>query len=485
MKPILSDLSELSDPSDPSDRSNISKPGDTTVVTLPNGLRAVAIAMPWRETVSLSVFIRTGSLHEPRRLNGISHVVEHMAFKGTTTRDCQRINLDAEWLGAEVNAHTDRDHTAFHIEGLARDLGVFVPLLADIVLNSTFPADELERERQVILHEFTEVEEDPTAMAFQLFDRACYGLHPAGQPVIGNRANLQRFTRDDLLGYVKSQYTAGNVVVAVAGPMPVQPFVQAVEAAFGGMAGGTQNTVAAPAWQGGLKLRRMAGSSQCHAVLGFAAPALDDDAHLAHVLAAALLGEGMSSPLLDEIRERRGLAYYAACSADILPLAGQFVIEAATAPAQAEEFFVAVARLLRQQAEHTDAVGLERARNQITVRTLRALESPTRRLEAAAQDLFTFGHLRDPHAWLARLQAVSAEQVRAVFQHLLAGRAAVALAGSVPARAREQAEALFVGNMSTVGSVTGLAGAAPATVEDKAPRGAGDFAHRKGRGRLQ
>ena len=109
------------------------------LATLANGLRAVVIPMPWRQTVSLSVFIRTGSLNETRRLNGISHVVEHMAFKGTALRDCQRINLDAERLGAEVNAHTDKDHTAFHIEGLARDLDRFVDLLADIVLNSTFP----------------------------------------------------------------------------------------------------------------------------------------------------------------------------------------------------------------------------------------------------------------------------------------------------------------------------------------------------------
>ncbi|HLL13107.1 MAG TPA: pitrilysin family protein, partial [Rubrivivax sp.] len=172
----------------------------TQLATLPNGLRAVAIPMPWRETVSLSVFIRTGSMNEPRRLNGISHVVEHMAFKGTAERTCQQINLEAEALGAEVNAHTDKDHTAFHIEGLARDLDRFVDLLADIVQNSSFPAEELERERQVILHELTEYDEDPAAVVFQLFDRACYGEHPAGQPVIGNRANLKRLTRDDLLG---------------------------------------------------------------------------------------------------------------------------------------------------------------------------------------------------------------------------------------------------------------------------------------------
>ena len=420
---------------------------DTHLATLPNGLRAVAIHMPWRETVSLSVFVRTGSLHEPRRLNGISHVVEHMAFKGTAARNCQRINLDAERLGAEVNAHTDKDHTAFHIEGLARDLGAFVALLADIVLNSTFPAEELERERQVILHEFTEFDEDPAAMAFQLFDRACYGFHAAGQPVIGNRANLQRFTRDDLLAYVQSQYTSTNVIVAAAGPVDVGSFVRSVEAAFGAMPRGADNSVAAPVWQGGLKLRRMAGSSQCQTVLGFETPTLADDAHVAHVLAAALLGEGMSSPLLDEIRERRGLAYYVACSADVLPLTGQFVIEAATAPAQADEFFVEVARLLRLQAESSDAVGLERARNQLTVRTLRGLEQPGRRMEAAVQDLFIFGRLRDTREWLARLQDVTAQEVRGVFAQMLANPAAMALAGSVPARARERAEELFGGRV--------------------------------------
>lgn len=414
------------------------------IATFPNGLRAVALPMPWRQTTSLSVFVRTGSLHEARSLNGISHVVEHMAFKGTTSRDCQRINLDAERLGAEVNAHTDKDHTAFHIEGLPRDLPTFVALLADIVLNSTFPADELERERQVIQHEFTEFEEDTAGMAFQLFDRACYGMHPAGQPVIGNRANVQRFTRDDLLAYVQRQYTASNLVVAAAGPVDVDAFVRAVEAAFGAMPAGSPNTVEPPAWQGGLKLRRMAGSSQCHTVLGFQAPPLTHDGHLSHVLAASLLGEGMSSPLLDDLRERRGLAYYVSCSADILPLTGEFVVEAATDPKQAEELLGAVAQLLRRHAEGpVDATGLERARNQIAVRTLRALEQPAKQLEAAAQDLFTFGRLRDTQDWLTRLQATSAQEVQGVFGRLLASPAAMALAGSIPASAREKATALF------------------------------------------
>jgi predicted Zn-dependent peptidase len=198
-------------------------------------------------------------------------------------------------------------------------------------------------------------------------------------------------------------------------------------------------------WQGGVKLRRLSGSGQCQIVLGYEAPPLGDDRHIAYVLAAALLGEGMSSPLLDEIRERRGLAYHVACSADVLPHAGQVVIDAATDPQQAHAFFSETARLLKQHAHTTDPVGLQRARNQLTVRTLRGLEHPAKRLEAAAQDVFTFGRLRDAQTWLARLQAVNAAEVREVFARMLASRGAVGLAGSVTARARERAEGL-VGN---------------------------------------
>jgi len=119
------------------------KPG-TSIATLANGVRVVLLALPGVGSASVSVFVRTGSAHEGAKLNGISHVVEHMAFKGTRTRDCQRINLDAERLGAEVNAHTDKDHTAFHMRGLAQDAPRFVRQLGDIVRESTFPDEELE-----------------------------------------------------------------------------------------------------------------------------------------------------------------------------------------------------------------------------------------------------------------------------------------------------------------------------------------------------
>jgi len=122
-------------------------------------------------TAAVSVFVRSGSQHESARNSGISHFIEHMAFKGTRSRECQQVNLDAERLGAEVNAHTDKNHTAFHMRGLAGDAGAFVRMLGDIVRHSTFPEAELERERQVILHEYTEDEDDALSTAFSCSTR--------------------------------------------------------------------------------------------------------------------------------------------------------------------------------------------------------------------------------------------------------------------------------------------------------------------------
>jgi len=206
---------------------------DTHLATLANGLRVLVIRMPRRQTVDLSVFVHTGSQHEAPRDNGISHMVEHMAFKGTAERSCQRINLDAESLGAQVNAHTDKDHSAFHMHGLVGDAEAFVRQLADIVQHRSFPADELERERQVILHEYVEDEDDPLSVAFRLFDKLSWGNHPLAQPVIGQRRHIERFSRDELRAYVQRHYSAANTVVAVAGDVDPRAIVRAAEAAFG------------------------------------------------------------------------------------------------------------------------------------------------------------------------------------------------------------------------------------------------------------
>jgi predicted Zn-dependent peptidase len=416
---------------------NVDDSTPALVTTLPNGVRIATLPMPQRQTAQVGVFVRTGSAHESRADNGISHVLEHMAFKGTHTRDVQRVNLDAERLGAEVNAHTDKDHTAYHMHGLGPDAPALVAMLADIVRHATFPVDELEREREVILQEVAEVEDDPVTVAYHLFDHACWGLHPAALPVIGQRRHVERFSREDLMRYVARQYTGANIVLAAAGAIDAEAIVRAGEAAFGDMPAGTPNLVSTPTYEGGIRSKRMDGGSQAHLVMGFPIPALADD-DMAGDVAAAIIGDGMSSPLLAELREKRGLVYHAACAADRFDYGGQLAIEASFAPEKLDEVLREVTRLLQRQAERVDAVDLERARNQIVVRLLRNAEQASRCIEDAALDLFTVGRLRPVAERVAQVRAVTAERVHAAMRQMQAAGAAVALTGKLPRQAAER-----------------------------------------------
>ncbi len=410
---------------------------DLHAATLANGVRVIALSQPHLATATVAVYLRSGSAHEPRALSGISHFAEHMVFKGTATRNAGRINLDAERLGAEVNAHTDKDHSAFHIRGLASHAAPFVHMLADIVLHPAFPADELERERQVLLQEHAEDEDDPVSTAFKLFDRACFGNHPVAQPVIGPRRNVERLGRAALQAWMAQQVTAPNLVVGVAGPMPADALLHEAERAFADAAPGTPNLVEAATYSGDIASQRQDGSSQTHLVLGFPIPPLAAEDPAATV-AASLLGDGMSSPLMQAVREQRGLAYYAACSADVLDMCGQFVIEASTSPAQFDELLAVVLQLMQRQAETTDPVDLERAHNQLAVRRLRAQEKPLRRLESAALDLFALGRVRTQAEHLDALRSVTAPQVRDALGRMLAAGASVAVTGQVARGTRDK-----------------------------------------------
>jgi predicted Zn-dependent peptidase len=208
-----------------------------TTLTLPNGVRVLVGRQPHAATAGVGVFVRWGSAHESARLAGIGHVLEHMAFKGTRRLSARQLNGQAERLGAEVNAHTDKDHTAFYMRGLPQDVPQLLALLAEIVLHPTLPADELERERQVLLQEFAEDEDDPISTAFKLFDKAALGAHPLARPVIGTRRNIERFTCEDLVAHRAAGYTANRLVVAVHGVVDPQVVCKLAQALAAGPAG--------------------------------------------------------------------------------------------------------------------------------------------------------------------------------------------------------------------------------------------------------
>jgi len=421
---------------------------------LPNGVRLLAIFMPHVQSASVGVFLQVGSRDETPATNGIGHVLEHMAFKGTTTRSVQAINLDAERLGADVNAFTGKDMTGYFMTGLGRHAEPLLRMTADIVLNSTFPVSELQRELEVIRQEAIEYEEDPQDCSGDLLDRAIWGGHPMGMPVIGTVGNIEGFTRADLVRHVQSHHVAEKTVVAAVGNFDVEAFLVLGEALFGAMRGSAGQATcgsAEPAeYVGQTAARRFTQVSQVF--LNVAYPVLPQRREclsqqrwrIAASLAANLFGEGMSSPLVDRVREQLGLAYTAHSTIDGGDVWSNFVVHAVTTPDKLDALVTAAGGLLRAQAKSIDPVHLERAKNQLTVTRVRASERPYATMEHAMEELFASGTVTTTPEAIALIDSITAEEVRAVFRDMLENPPALAITGkgATARRARELAASL-------------------------------------------
>jgi predicted Zn-dependent peptidase len=407
--------------------------------TLANGVRLLAVPVAHLQSASVGVFLRVGSRDETPASNGISHVLEHMAFKGTATRSVQEINLDAERLGADVNAYTSKDTTGYFMTGLGRHADRFLEMIADIVLNSTFPEVELKRELDVIRQEAIEYAEDPEESSSELLDRALWGEHPMGMPVIGTVHNIERFTRDDLVAHVQAHYLAENTVVAAAGAIDVEAFFAQAERLFGGMRRADDANRPAPAvppaYVGEPLGKRFAQVSQVFVNLAYPVAPIaaslrpDPRWRVAGSLAAMLFGGGMSAPLTDTVRERLGLAYTAHASSESGDAWFSFIVHAVTTPDKLEQMMEAAGRLLREHAQAIDPVHLERARNQLTVSRVRSAERPYATMERAVEELFMRGEVSATQESVALIESISAEEVRAVFERMLQHPAALAITG--------------------------------------------------------
>lgn len=428
----------------------------TTVLhTLPNGVRLLAIPMPHVQSASVGVFLRVGSRDETPVNNGISHVLEHMAFKGTTTRSVQAINLDAERLGADVNAFTGKDTTAYFMTGLGRHAAQLTRMTADIVLNSTFPDVELQRELDVIRQEAIEYEEDPQDCSSELLDRAIWGDDPMGMPVIGTVANIEGFTRHDLVRHVQSHYVAEKTIVAAAGNFDVEAWVALAGERFAAMpASGDLPAVRTPTpatYVGQPLAKRFTQVSQVFLNIAFPlAPVQQEEIsqqrwRLAAALAANLFGGGMSAPLVDTVREQLGLAYTTHSTVDSGDVWSNFVVHAVTTPDKLDALVTATGDLLRAQAASIDPVHLERAKNQLTVSRVRAAERTYATMEQAVEELFASGTVTPMSEAIAMIEDISADEVRAVFERMLDNPPALAITGKgVSARTAQRLAACLL-----------------------------------------
>ncbi len=398
------------------------------ITRLPSGLLVVTERMDRVETVSLGAYVASGTRNESAEENGVSHFLEHMAFKGTARRSAAAIAEEIENVGGHINAYTAREQTAYYVKLLKEDLALGADIIGDILTHSSFEPSEIERERGVILQEIGQANDTPDDIIFDYFQETAFPGQPMGRPTLGTDALVRGMSRESLTGYMRQHYTTGNVVVTAAGNLQHDRVVDLVGTHFADLETHAAEAVQPGAYKGG-EFRRERELDQVHVVLGFPSVGYGDPDYYPVLLLSTLLGGGMSSRLFQEVREKRGLVYSVyAFNAPFLD-GGLFGIYAGTGETEAKELLPVTIEELRKVQRQIGQAELDRARAQVKSSLLMSLESTGSRCEQLARQYQVFGRLIPVAETVARLNAVGIDDVRRSAARLFHGTPTLASIG--------------------------------------------------------
>jgi len=400
------------------------------VSTLDNGLRVVSDPMATVETVSVGVWVEAGARHEHPEINGVSHLLEHMAFKGTGRRSALEIAAEIEDVGGHLNAYTSRESTAYFAKVLKEDTALAVDIIADILQDSVMDAEELERERSVVIQEINQALDTPDDVVFDHFQETAYPDQPIGRPVLGTAELVGAMERDVVIDYMGRHYGVGNMILVGAGRIEHGTLAALAADAFSGLSSGAAPATEPTRYEGG-DFRENRDLEQAHVVLGFEGISYEDpDFHAASML-STILGGGMSSRLFQEVREKRGLAYsvysFLSCYQD----GGLFGIYAGTSERETGQLIPVVADEILKVRDGVGEDELARARAQIKSSILMSLESTSARCEQLARQMMVFGRPIPVAEIVAKIEAVDAAAVVAAARRITAGKPVLAALGPI------------------------------------------------------
>ncbi len=400
------------------------------VTVLPNGLQIVTDNMDEVDTVSLGIWVDIGAMYEPAEINGISHLLEHMAFKGTTSRTARQIAEEIENVGGYINACTSRETTSYYIKVLKEDTALAVDILADILRNSIFDPEEFEREKTVVLQEINQSLDTPDDIVFEHFQTCAFPNQPAGRPVLGSVETVMGISRETLDSYMKTNYTPNRMVISASGKINHDEFVRLIEKYFGSMSAKDGLTAPDVAYKGG-EYRENKSLEQVNLVLGFPGVSVfDDDYYTAHVL-STILGGGMSSRLFQEIREKRGLVYSVFSFNAAAIKGGLFGIYAGTGEAEAAELLPAVCDEILKIRQSVTKEELVRAKAQLKAGILMSMETTTTRAEQNAAQLLAFGRLKEKEEILDKIVNTTEDDVTNLAERMFSQTPSLACLGPV------------------------------------------------------
>jgi predicted Zn-dependent peptidase len=400
------------------------------ITTLPSGLRVITDRMDSVETVALGAWVNVGTRHETADVNGISHLLEHMAFKGTARRSAQQIAEEMDNVGGHLNAYTSRDHTAYFAKVLKDDAALATDVIADILLNSSMDPEELEREKQVIVQEISQVNDTPDDIIFDQFQLKAYPDQPMGWPVLGSEKLVRSVTSAQLKSYLNEHYAASDTIVAASGNIDHDAFVRDVEKSFNGYRKDAAIKTVSSTYKGG-EYREERDLEQVHLVLGFPGVPYGDADFYNIAALSVLMGEGMSSRLFQEIREKRGLAYSVFSSTQSFSDTGLFTIYTGTAPDDVQKLMPVLCDEIRKAAGTITPDETKRAKAQIKSGLLMSLESPSNRCSQRARQLVVYGRPMTTAEMIERVEAVDTDSIRTAAQRVFAGVPTLAAIGAL------------------------------------------------------
>ncbi|HVJ09119.1 MAG TPA: pitrilysin family protein [Acidisarcina sp.] len=387
---------------------------------LPNGLTILTERMEHVRSVAMGVWIKAGSRHETAEVNGVSHFVEHMVFKGTRSRSAQRIAREVDAIGGNLDAFTGKESICFNIKVLDEHVASALDVLSDMVINPVFSNDDIQRERGVILEEIKIDEDNPDYLVSEIFTQNFWKDHPLGKPILGTRETVKHFEQQTLFGYYGERFRGGNIIFSAAGNLEHDAFVEKVIQRFQGLPGGVSDGLGEkPKTASRIILRNKKALEQVQLCLGVPSPPIAHDQRYVTLVLNTILGGGMSSRLFQTIREERGLAY--AIYSDLNPYldTGSLCIYAGTPASKALEVIeLIMVEFRRLKQERLPADELRRAKDQLKGNILLGLESSTSRMSNLARQEMYFQYFFSMQEILDMVENVTAEQVMSMAQSL-------------------------------------------------------------------
>jgi predicted Zn-dependent peptidase len=400
------------------------------LTTLPNGLRVITEPMPSLRSVALGCWVDTGTRDELPNEQGASHFLEHLLFKGSEKLSARQVSEIFDAIGAESNAFTSKESTCYWARLLDQDLATGFDVLSEMIQRPAFRQNEIDAERQVVVEEINMNEDDPDDVAFENFSTAVFIDHPLEAPVLGTRESIRGMSRDDIHGYWERRYGAGSMVVAAAGSIDHAAVVDMVAERFGDWSGEAVEHEHGPAAPSPVAKITRRETEQAHIIIGGKGLNRSDERRWSFEVMNHVLGSGMSSRLFREIREERGLAYavygFKLAYAD----AGAWGVYIGTTPSQVDTVMSVIrVELTKVVEEGITTEELERAKGSMRGGLALALEDPNSRMVRLGRDeLVGMPHLSVDER-LAKLEAVTLEDVQSIASDLFGGQRMIGAVG--------------------------------------------------------